>query len=70
MENQISTGVCIYKDHEYPLTSHIFNNGEKSSRIAFPHLPDDYVSEMTLVHGEQLTMEFMVLSNLLKYKFF
>lgn len=57
-EPSIPQAKCIYKDNEYPLTPHIFNDGEKSSRIAFPHLPDDYVPEMTIVQGEQLTMEF------------
>jgi hypothetical protein len=57
-EPSIPQAMCIYKDQEYPLTPHIFNDGEKSSRIAFPHLPDDYVPEMTLMQGEQLTMEF------------
>ena len=57
-EPDIPQATCIYKDHEYPLIPHIFNDGEKSSRIAFPHLPDDYVPEMTIVQGEQLTMEF------------
>jgi hypothetical protein len=57
-EPSIPQATCIYKDHVYPLTPHIFNDGEKSSRIAFPHLPDDYLPEMTIVQGEQLTMEF------------
>jgi hypothetical protein len=57
-EPSIPLATCIYKDHEYPLAPHIFNDGEKSSRIAFPHLPDDYAPEMTIVQGEQLTMEF------------
>ena len=54
----IPRATCIYKDHEYPLTPHIFNDGEKSFRIAFPHLPDNYLPEMTMVQGEKLTMEF------------
>ena len=57
-EPSIPQAMCIYKDQEYSLTPHIFNDGEKSSRIAFPHLPDDYVPEMTIMQGEQLTMEF------------
>jgi hypothetical protein len=57
-EPSIPQAICIYKGQEYPLTPHIFNDGEKSSRIAFPHLPDDYVPEMTIMQGEQLTMEF------------
>jgi hypothetical protein len=54
----IPQATCIYKNQEYPLTPHIFNDGEKSSRIAFPHLPDNYAPEMTIPQGEVLTMEF------------
>jgi hypothetical protein len=57
-EPSIPQAMCIYKGQEYSLTPHIFNDGEKSSRIAFPHLPDDYAPEMTIGQGEQLTMEF------------
>ena len=53
-EPSIPQAMCIYKDQEYSLTPHIFNDGEKSTRIAFPHLPDDYVPEMTIMQGEQL----------------
>jgi hypothetical protein len=56
-EPSIPQAMCIYKGQEYSLTPHIFNNGEKSARIAFPHLPDDYAPEMTIVQGEQLIME-------------
>jgi hypothetical protein len=58
VEPDIPQAVCIYKDQEYSLTPHIFNDGEKSSRIAFPKLPDDYVPEMTIEKGEELTMKF------------
>ena len=57
-EPSIPQAMCNYKGYEYSLTPHIYNDGEKSSRIAFPHLPDDYAPEMTIVQGEKLTMEF------------
>lgn len=50
--------MCIYKDQEYPLIAHIFNDGEKSSVIKFPQLPDNYSPQMTVQQGEELTMEF------------
>jgi hypothetical protein len=56
-EPSIPQAMCIYMGQEYSLTPHIYNDGEKSSRIAFPHLPDDYAPEMTIGQGEQLTME-------------
>ena len=56
-EPSIPQAMCNYKGQEYSLTPHIYNDGEKSSRIAFPHLPDDYAPEMTIGQGEQLTME-------------
>jgi hypothetical protein len=58
VEPDIPQAICIYKDQEYSLTPHIFNDGEKSSRIAFPQLPDDYAPQMTIQQGEELTMEF------------
>ena len=69
-EPDIPQAICIYKDQEYSLTPHIFNDGEKSSRIAFPQLPDDYAPQMTIQQGEELTMEFGGISSLLKYKLF
>jgi hypothetical protein len=54
----IPQAICIYKDKEYSLTPHIFNDGERSSRINFPRLPDDYAPQMTIQQGEELTMEF------------
>ena len=57
-EPDIPQAICIYKDQEYSLTPHIFNDGEKSSRIAFPQLPDDYAPQITIQQGEELTMEF------------
>ena len=56
-EPDIPRAICIYKDQEYSLTSHIFNDGEKSSRIAFPQLPDDHAPQMTVQPGEELTKE-------------
>ncbi|HZA62362.1 MAG TPA: hypothetical protein VE573_05780 [Nitrososphaeraceae archaeon] len=57
-EPGIPQAMCIYKDQEYLLTPHIFNDGQKSSRIAFPQLPDNYAPQMTIQQGEQLTMDF------------
>jgi hypothetical protein len=57
-EPDIPQAMCIYKDQEYSLTPHIFNDGEKSSRITFPQLPDNYAPQMTVQLGEELTMEF------------
>jgi hypothetical protein len=57
-EPDIPKAVCLYRDQEYPLTPHIFNDGEKSSRITFPQLPDNYAPQMTVQQGEELTMEF------------
>jgi hypothetical protein len=57
-EPDIPQAVCIYKDKEYSLTPHIFNDGEKSSRITFPQFPDNYAPQMTVQQGDELTMEF------------
>jgi hypothetical protein len=57
-EPDIPKAMCIYKEQEYSLTPHIFNDGEKSSTIAFPELPDNYEPQMTVQQGEELTMEF------------
>lgn len=57
-EPDIPKAMCIYKDQEYSLTPHVFNDGEKSSRIDFPELPDNYAPQMTVQQGEQLTMKF------------
>ena len=57
-EPDIPQAICIYKDQEYFLTPHIFNDGEKSSRIAFPQLPDDYAPQMMIQQGDELTMKF------------
>lgn len=57
-EPDIPQAICIFKDHEYPLTPHIFNDGVESTRIASPKLPDDYAPLMTINQGEVLTMKF------------
>src|SRR5919109_2672165 len=57
-EPDIPQAICIYKDQEYFLTPHIFNDGEKSSRIAFPQLPDDYAPQIIIQQGEELKMKF------------
>lgn len=57
-EPDIPQAMCIYKGQKYSLTPHIFNDGEKPSRIAFPQLPDDYAPQMTIQQGEELTMGF------------
>jgi hypothetical protein len=57
-EPDIPQAMCIFKDQEYSLTPHIFNDGERSSRITFPQLPDNYAPQMTVQLGEELTMEF------------
>jgi hypothetical protein len=49
---------CNYAGQKYYLTPHIFNDGEKSSRINFPELPDDHMPKMIVKEGEELTMEF------------
>lgn len=54
----IPQAICIYKDKEYSLTPHIFDDGEGSDRISYPRLPDDYAPQMTIQQGEELTMEF------------
>jgi hypothetical protein len=57
-EPKIPQATCNYAGQEYSLTPHIFNDGEKSSRIDFPDLPDDHVPKMIVKEGEELTMEF------------
>ncbi len=58
VEPDIPEAVCIYEEYEYSLTPHILNDGEKSSRVAFPHLPDNYEPEMTMKQGGELEMQF------------
>lgn len=55
---EIPQATCIYGGQQYYLTPHIYNDGEKSSRIDFPDLPDDHVPQMIVKQGEDLTMEF------------
>ena len=54
MENQVFHKPCVFtRTRNILLLRTFINDGEKSSRIAFPHLPDDYAPEMTIVQGEQ-----------------
>ena len=55
---KIPQATCSYAGQKYYLTPHIFNDGEKSSRIDFPELPDDHMPKMIVKEGEELTMEF------------
>ncbi|HJR46518.1 MAG TPA: hypothetical protein VJ799_00035 [Nitrososphaeraceae archaeon] len=55
---KIPQATCNYAGQKYYLTPHIFNDGEKSSRIDFPELPDDHMPKMIVKEGEELTMEF------------
>jgi hypothetical protein len=57
-EPKIPQATCNYAGQKYYLTPHIFNDGEKSSRIDFPDLPDDNMPKMLVKEGEELTMEF------------
>jgi hypothetical protein len=57
-EPEIPQATCLYSDQKYYLTPHIYNDGEKSSTIDFPDLPDDHTPEMIVKAGDELTMEF------------
>ena len=57
-EPEIPQATCLYSDQKYYLTPHIYNDGEKSSTIDFPDLPDDHMPEMIVKAGDELTMEF------------
>lgn len=57
-EPEIPQATCIYGGQQYYLTPHIYNDGEKSSRINFPDLPDDNIPQMIVKQDEDLTMEF------------
>ena len=57
-EPEIPQAICLYSDQKYYLTPHIYNDGEKSSTIDFPDLPDDHTPEMIVRAGDELTMEF------------
>jgi hypothetical protein len=57
-EPEIPQAICLYSDQKYYLTPHIYNDGEKSSTIDFPDLPDDHMPEMIVKAGDELTMEF------------
>ena len=45
-EPEIPQAICNYAGQKYYLTPHIYNDGEKSSRMDFPDLPDDYMPQM------------------------
>jgi hypothetical protein len=57
-EPEIPQAICLYSDQKYYLTPHIYNDGEKSSTIDFPDLPDDHMPQMIVRAGDELTMEF------------
>jgi hypothetical protein len=57
-ESEIPQATCNYAGQKYYLTPHIYKFGEKSTRIDFPDLPDDYMPKMIVKAGEELTMEF------------
>jgi hypothetical protein len=57
-EPEIPKAMCVYNDKEYSLTPHIFTDGEKSTTINYPDLPDDNPPQMIIEKGETLTMEF------------
>jgi hypothetical protein len=57
-EPEIPQATCNYSGQKYYLTPHIYNDGEKSSTIDFPNLPDDHMPEMKVKTGDELTMEF------------
>jgi hypothetical protein len=57
-EPEIPQAICNYAGQKYYLTPHIYNDGERSSRMDFPDLPDDYVPQMIVKKGDKLTMEF------------
>lgn len=57
-EPEIPQAFCNYAGQKYYLTPHVYNDGEKSSRMDFPDLPDDYVPQMIVKKGDELTMGF------------
>ena len=54
-EPEIPQATCLYSDQKYYLTPHIYNDGEKSSTIDFPDLPDDHMPEMIVKSGDDLS---------------
>lgn len=58
VEPQIPQAICNYASQKYYLTPHIYNDGEKSSRMNFPDLPEDHVPQTIVKKGDELTMEF------------
>jgi hypothetical protein len=57
-EPEIPQATCNYSGQKYYLAPHLYNDGEKSSRIDFPELPDDHMPDMIVKEGDELTMEF------------
>ena len=57
-EPEIPQAFCNYAGQKYYLTPHVYNDAEKSSRMDFPDLPDDYVPQMIVNRGDELTMKF------------
>jgi hypothetical protein len=57
-EPEIPQANCIYSGQKYYLTPHIYNDGEESSTIDFPDLPDNHMPKMIIKEGDELTMEF------------
>ena len=52
-EPGIPQATCIYGGHQYYLTPHIYNDGEKSSRIDFPDffgVPKSCLRSICFVH--------------------
>src|SRR5215218_8328051 len=67
-EPQVPQAICNYAGQKYYLTPHIYNDGEKSSRMNFLDLPKDHMPQMIVKKGGEITMEFDDKS-LLKYKY-
>ena len=56
--NTLLSIILVCKDHSNLIVRNLDNRKQKSSRIAFPQLPDDYAPQITIQQGEELTMEF------------
>jgi hypothetical protein len=57
-EPQVPQAICNYAGQKYYLTPHIYNDGEKPSRMNFLCLPKDHVPQMIVKKGDDITMEF------------
>jgi hypothetical protein len=57
-EPQVPQAICNYAGQKYYLTPHIYNDGEKSSRMNFLYLPKYHVPQMIVKKGDEITMEF------------